>query len=541
MRDAEPPPVPNAQPGDAPGEPTGSRAEALRAGVPVIADERPPAWPLERAAWAVALATFAALVFGLPLADLLRSDTDARVEQHLRDTVLASARQLAPGLDPAWLDRSPPPLPPRPMPRELLEVWAKAPQLLFLCELNETLLRALWQPGSGLRNSLGPGAPDSILAFPSPDGSPFPGYRYPASVTLPDGLATNNLGFRGPDLAVDKPPRTVRIACVGASITVDGHHFAFSYPELMQTWLDRWASARGLDVRFEVVNAGREAIKSSDVRAIVQHELLPLAVDYVIYHEGANQCGLPEMQKHVAIDANAKAAFAAPPANLAALAAATSPWLGATRRASATVRRGLAVVGFGRQQPEPPKPEQRVQLPVGLDEQDPDPAAAGPFLQMGAVLADLATMQRLCDAAGATLVVTSFPWFCTPGARLHTGERHSLYTHLNVTFWPLRYATIQRLTDLQNRVLLAWAKQRGLPALDIAALLPRDPALFVDAYHTTELGSRLRAWLVTAALLPILERDLAAGKVPVPDRQRDERHPGLPPARRLTAAELDRR
>lgn len=532
MRDADRPPEAIDRPSD---------ADVLRAGVPVIADERPAASRIQQVAWGGALATFAGLVFGLPLLDLLRSDTDAQIRQRLRDEVVATAGRSAPGLDPAWLDRTPPPLPARPMPQELLDVWARAPQLLFLCELNETLLRALWQPGSGLRNNLGPGAPDSILAFPSPDGSPFPGYRYPASVTLPDGLATNNLGFRGPDLAVDKPARTVRIACVGASITVDGHHFAFSYPERMQTWLDLWAVARGLDVRFEVINAGREAIKSSDVRAIVQHELLPLAVDYVIYHEGANQCGLPEMHKHVAIDAATAARFAAPPANLAELAQASSPWLGSARTASATLRRGLAVLGFGRDQQEPDKPEQTVTLPPGLDEHAPDPAAAGPFLQMGAVLADLGAMQRLCDAAGATLVVTSFPWSCSPGARLHTGERHSLYTHLNVTFWPLRYATIQRLTDLQNRVLLAWGTQRGLPTIDVAAQLPRDPSLFVDAYHTTELGSQLRAWLITAALLPILERDLAAGKVPVPDRQRDDHHPGRPPARRLTAAELDRR
>lgn len=512
----------------------------LRAGVPVIADEARPDGIAARAAWLVVLGTFAALVFGLPLADLLRDDGDAAVARALRERVFASARDAAPTLDPAWFELSPPPLPNRPTPPEMLEVWAKAPQLLFLCELNETLLRALWKPGVGLKDALGPGAPDSILAFPSPDGLPFPGYRYPAAVTLPDGLATNNLGFRGPDLAVDKPTRTVRIACVGASITVDGHHFAYSYPELLQTWLDRWAQARGFDVRFEVINAGREAIKSSDVRAIVRHELLPLDVDFVVYHEGANQCGLPEMQKHVELDATATE-LQAPPADLAKLATASSPLLGEARAHSTLLRRGLGVLGFGKQQPEPAKPAQTLRLPPGLDEQNPDPAAAGPFLQMGMVLADLAQMQQACKQAGATLVVTSFPWFCTPGARLATHERHSIYTHLNVTFWPLSYESIRRLTDLQNRVLLAWADKNGAPAIDVAAGLPRDPSLFIDAYHTTEPGSRLRAWLVAAGLIPLLERELTAGTLPRADRQPDAAHPGLPPARRLTAAELDRR
>ena len=52
---------------------------------------------------------------------------------------------------------------------------------------------------------------------------------------------------------------------------------------------------------------------------------------------------------------------------------------------------------------------------------------------------------------------------------------------------------------------------------------------------------RLRAWLTCAGLVRQLEKDLAAGVVPVPDPQADGRHPFLQPAKRLTATELDRR
>ena len=42
-------------------------------------------------------------------------------------------------------------------------------------------------------------------------------------------------------------------------------------------------------VRFEVLNAGRESIISTDTAAIVRTEVLPLKPDLVVYYEGGNQ------------------------------------------------------------------------------------------------------------------------------------------------------------------------------------------------------------------------------------------------------------
>ena len=46
---------------------------------------------------------------------------------------------------------------------------------------------------------------------------------------------------------------------------------------------DRLPGACGYDVRFEVINAGREGINSNDIAAVVRYELLPLAGRSVRY------------------------------------------------------------------------------------------------------------------------------------------------------------------------------------------------------------------------------------------------------------------
>jgi hypothetical protein len=461
----------------------------------------------------------------------------------LVDRVLAHARGIAPELDGAWLATSPPPLRKRPVAASMQRALGDPSQLMFLCHVNEVLLRGLWQPGSGLSAVVGPGAPDEFVVFAPKDGSPHPLYRYPPSVTFPDGLTTNAFGFRGPEVAVDKPEHTVRIACVGASTTVDAHHFAWSHAELLPNWLDRWAAARGLAVRFEVLNAGREAIKSPDLRAIVRDEVLPLAVDYVVYYEGANQLGIADMLRTVRVD-GAFVPGQPPPGvvpELAGVAPRGGGWLDGVAVWSATGERLRSLFEARSDLPEPVKPPQELAWPTGFDEATPDLAHAAGVAQLAAILRDLDAIRADVQAAGARLVLGSFCWLGDDGLRLNLRENRMAFWHLNSTFWPLRYATIRRLAEVQNRFFAAWARAHGVPFLDLAAGLPRDPRLYTDAFHATELGSRLRAWLVFAGLTRQIAADVAAGVVPVRDRSADRVHPGIGPTRTVTAAELDRR
>lgn len=457
--------------------------------------------------------------------------------------VVAAGRAFAPDVPESWIGTSPPPLPRRPVDPRMQAEWSRCPQLMFLCEVNETFLRALWQPTSGLTHVVGPDAPREFRVFTLPGAGAHPVYRFPPSVTMPDGLTTNAFGFRGPELAVDKPPKTVRIACVGASTTVDAHHFAWSYPELLQQWLDRWAADAGLGVRFEVINAGREAIKSPDIRAVVAYEVLPLAVDYVVYYEGANQFGVADLLRHVRVDGQFTPGQ--PPADLvleiAGQRANSGRWLDEWSTWSATAERLRSLFESREPQPEPRKPPQQVVLPTGLDELRPDLARAPDVLMLGQILGDLEAMRAATHAAGGRFVLCSFCWMAKDGLRLDLQAGRSVFWHLNSHYWPVTYGNVRRLADLQNRFFAAWAKDRGVPFLDVAAALPLDPALFTDGVHATELGSRLRAWLTFTALVPVLAADLRAGVVPVPDNRVDGVHPYLVPARRLSAADLDRR
>ncbi len=125
--------------------------------------------------------------------------------------------------------------------------------------------------------------------FESTDGSRYPSYRHLAHVSPPSWFATNKFGWRGPEVELNKPPNTIRIAFVGASTTVDAFGVPFSHPELVGYWLNRWAAAKDLPYRFDVINAGRMGIDSNSIAAVVTQEIVPVDPDLVIYYEGANQ------------------------------------------------------------------------------------------------------------------------------------------------------------------------------------------------------------------------------------------------------------
>lgn len=473
------------------------------------------------------------------LADAPDVKTQFAVQQDLVGPFVARWQNERKDLDTGWLRASPPPLSsPPPLDKPLLP---QAQWLFHYYVLNAVLLRAMWVPGQGLPAFAGVPLPAAFAVFEPPDGGVAPRFRYPASRTLPTGLRTNSFGFRGRELAADKPPATIRIAFVGASTTVEAHGLPHSAPELIEHWLSLWAERRGLAVRFQTLNAAREAIQSADIRAIVAHELLPLAVDYVVYYEGANQCLPGTMARHVRIEGEYR--LASPPPGIAGAfdetETADTTWLDRLAQYSAAAQylrsslRGSALLV------EPPKPKQAIELPPAFDGQGFDLAAADGLLECGAIRADLDAIRLSLSRRGARLVLCTFARLAHDGMQLHPVYGHNVHVQLNREFWPLRYDTVRRLTELQNRFFAAWARQHDVDLIDVAADLPADARLYIDSIHHTELGVRLKAWVLFSALTRILARDLEAGVVPVPDDQRDAVHPHLGAPRLLTPQDLD--
>jgi hypothetical protein len=359
---------------------------------------------------------------------------------------------------------------------------------------------------------------DDIFVFDPTDGSESPTYRFLRNASYPSGLKTNGYGWRGPDVPFHKPSNTIRIGFVGASTTVGAHQEPYAYPELVGLWLNQWASRNHPRLLFDVVNAGREGVNSRSIQAIVRQEVLPLEPDLVVYYEGANQFW-PANFIWTQLPARSRQS-APPPTALAYYSAAC-------RRFESLVRRAVAP-GL-----EPVKPHIEVNWPADLDERDPDLAHRQLPVELPRILSDLETIRRSLDEQGSKLVVTSFVWLVHPGLALDPARDAELFSYLNTTYWPFSYAHMRRLVDFENRVFQKYASTHDLDFIDMASTYPRDPRLFDDAVHMTHAGIRLQAWMAFNGLIPAVEREIAAGRLPRPASGRWAEHPAFAGHRRL--------
>jgi hypothetical protein len=340
---------------------------------------------------------------------------------------------------------------------------------------------------------------------------------------MPDGLVTNRFGLRGPQISLEKPARTIRVAFAGASTTVNSHSYGFSYPEYTVHWLNRFAQANGMDVRFEVLNAGREGIGSFDIAAIVREELVPLNPDLVVYYEGANQFYPQEF-----IDPPMLARAALDPKDAAALHKLPK-WF---RTHSAIGERIDRLLSGSYSVGEPAKPSYKVRFPKGVDEFRPDPDNPNLAMNLTLIVKDLDAIRDAIRPNGGVLALASFERLAVDRMRLSPVAHEHIYRQLNTTLWPLRYADIRRIADFQNRVYRAYAESRRIPFLEIAGHMPQDPALFEDTVHMTEVGERLKAWIFFQQLVPYFRREIESGRLP------QAGHPPLPPPPSLASFEM---
>ena len=428
----------------------------------------------------------------------------ATVSDRLLDKVARAA-----GVERDWFFSDPPPLPNRrPVPDEWMRLFRHLEQHPSgHNEFRPVDMFKAWNAvaaGDPCRHRFLRFAPGHLLVHDPSDGEPTPPYRFPPDATLPTGLVTNQLGWRGRPLEVPRRPRTVRIVFVGSSTVIDFHHVPFSYPEFVGHWLNRWAAARHPDVRFEVLNSARESNVSADLMAIVRKEIVPLRPDLVVYSEGGNQFELKWLVDKM------PDAKAAPPQ--AARGEAAPSWLRGAARYSALAARLLAATGYlgaeldGK---EWPKPDYRLVWPSGLDEQDPDLAYPALPVNLNEIQRHLDRIRADLATVGGELALSSFIWMAKDGLVLDPLRHRYILESLNVGNHPFRYRDIERLAAFQNRVFAKYARTHGLPFVDVAGTLPLDPDLFADAVHSNYAGIRLKAWATLQQLIPAIEKRLA--------------------------------
>jgi hypothetical protein len=193
---------------------------------------------------------------------------------------------------------------------------------------------------------------------------------------------------------------------------------------------------------------------------------------------------------------------------------------------------------------EPAKPSAKVILPPELNESSPSIGAARKLAYIDLWLNQLDLYNRTAKSLAITPVVAT-PRLCMfDGMALLNGANRPLYDQVNgPDFWPITYRDADRLQTLQNRVTAIWAAQNEVAMVDIAGKAPRDPSLCADAVHDIPLSQRLRAWIIFQSFVPLILRDVAAGRIPRPSVEAVTRHPyGLddPPLRLSRAEILDR-
>lgn len=466
---------------------------------------------------AAVLMALAAAEVGLRLLERGRPMVPA--ERPLIDLARRYVRQLpvADGVSREWFETSPEPLRRVPLPANLQQVADAVTRLPVSAEMFKAWNGRFIQQRVCEGDPFFQQFPGFAFAFDPAGATIYPRYRYLADIATPYGLVTNRFGFRGHDIEADKPPRVIRIAALGASTTVGAHGQAFSYPEFLEPWLNRWTAEHAPGVRVEVINAGREGITSADIAAIAKDEVMALEPDVFVYYEGANQFAfrdrIAEAGERIVVPKDLSARTPLPGARHSAL----------LRRLDVVIRR--FGVGSGT---EPRKPKYAFDWPASVDEAHPNPDSPVLPLDLPRVVRDLDDIRAAASGADARLVVTSFIWMVQDGLVVDPVNDEYFFRMLNLQHWPARYADIRRMADLQNRVFRAYADARRLPFIDVAGSFPQDLKFFSDPVHTTIDGDRLRAWIVFQGLVPILRDSLASHRLPRADRTPFQGPPAAP-------------
>jgi hypothetical protein len=430
------------------------------------------------------------------------------------DRAYAMKVERAPSVSLGWYVERPQPIPRIPLTPELqkrAETYPSEPWTAFF-EWNLAYLKQ--QACRDERDSV-MGSLKDFYYFESADGSIYPTYRHLPHVSPPGWFVTNSHGWRGPDLPLAKAPKTIRLAFVGASTTIDSFDVPFSHPELVGYWLNRWGASKGLPYRFEVINAGRMGISSNSIAAVVTQELLPMRPDLVVYYEGANQFWPAQM---LAVKTSTTYQR---PTSTGRRRYALEDYSALTRRIL-TLWSRIQVWGGA----EPAKPESHIAWPAAVNELDPALDSNLP-MDLPNIVACLDIIRTALKPIRSELVISSFVWIVEPGMRLDLDRDFNLYEYLNQTYWPVTYGEMRRLADFQNRVFEKYASLHRLPFIDMAREFPQDPALAGDAIHLRYPGLVLQAWIFLQHLIPIIEERLADGRLPKTEAMAASRHPAF--------------
>ena len=244
-------------------------------------------------------------------------------------------------------------------------------------------------------------------------------------------------------------------------------------------------------------------MSTADVVAIVRDEVVPLRPDLVIFYEGALQFDWSSTVNN----AGKLRAFRPQYGDQAG-------WLAEVAQYSSLFAHILvaltdAGIPIGNLK-EAEKPKYEIQLPMGLNEKDPDIMRNDLPLNLSPILRDLDRIQVELSKVGAEFATSSFAWLVYDGLTVDPVQGRYVWEFNNRTYWPWTYRDIRRGLDFENRVYRKFASSHGLPFFDVANLIPLEPLLFTDGVHMTASGVKVKAWAFFREMLPLIEQRLAS-------------------------------
>jgi hypothetical protein len=263
-------------------------------------------------------------------------------------------------------------------------------------------------------------------------------------------------------------------------------------------FLQLWANAKNLNVRFDVINAGRPGLDSRGISKIMQFEVEPLNPDLVVYDPGANDFNMAGYVKSSVTP-------------IAPLTGSDEPL--PLQNHSALLDRIYQLIF--RPTSEPTKPPHT--LTFDFSPHEPALTQSKLPFRLNEQIADADAISNDVRNISGRLFVTSFIALPYPGLRLDPERDRTIIAFLNSKYWPLTYAELREGFDFQNNVYRELAGVDNYEFLDVSRYFPRDPSLFSDAFHfRTQSGERLEGWIMGQLLAPYIKDAIDRGKLPKP-------------------------
>lgn len=299
---------------------------------------------------------------------------------------------------------------------------------------------------------------------------PYIGYtlrpNYDRSPYKDGSLHINALGYRGAEIPLRKPPRTLRLVCLGGSTTFsievgDQHTYPYLLETLLRATYPQWS--------LEVVNAGVGAYTSAESLANLLFRVLDLEPDALIIYHAVNDVHPRVVPGFKPDYSHYRKALVLPDTGLVNALSHVSTFVSLLRHIFAAFHiRHLTTL------------QKMEDIPQDQQWRNFQQTDAATFRRNIGLILESARARRIA------VILSTFVYSAT-----HLRNASSL------SFEAYTTGIAQH-----NEVMRELSASYGVPLLDLAALFPsHELALFDDYVHFTIAGSKLQAQIFHDALV----------------------------------------